>query len=86
MQKPSRFSRKCCYFSHRLEPAGSHGVWGLDDYQFLPFIFGSAQLIDHPIIRPRSIHNQEVLDTCAADYMYLSCVRFVKQVRACAGM
>ncbi|KAK9691438.1 hypothetical protein RND81_09G196700 [Saponaria officinalis] len=64
-----------------LEPAGSHGVWGLDDYHFLPFVFGSAQLIDHKYMKPKSIHNEDILENFSKEYMYLSCIQFIKKVK-----
>lgn len=68
-----------------LEPAGSHGVWGLDDYHFLPFLFGSAQLATHEHFRPKLIHNEELVDMFYEKYMYFECIHFINSIKTVPG-
>ncbi|KAF7721633.1 Serine/threonine-protein phosphatase 2A activator 2 [Apophysomyces ossiformis] len=77
-------------FEYWLEPAGSHGVWGLDDYHFLPFMFGASQLYDlladHKYIRPKSIHDRETVEEFSKSYMYLACIHFINTVKTTASL
>ena len=66
---------------YMLEPAGARGVWGLDEYQFLPFIFGASQLIGNREITPKSVKDNDVLIDYKDEYLYLDCVDHIKSVK-----
>ncbi|KAL5359373.1 Phosphotyrosyl phosphate activator protein-domain-containing protein [Aspergillus floccosus] len=81
--------------TYTLEPAGSHGVWGLDDHSFIPYIFGSAQLA--PAISdseptpeegslpdapdPSGVAKANVVDRERKTNMYFSAVGFIYDVK-----
>ncbi|KXJ88513.1 hypothetical protein Micbo1qcDRAFT_166562 [Microdochium bolleyi] len=81
--------------TYTLEPAGSHGVWGLDDHSFLPYIFGSAQLTraiteDEPMplegsllraTKPSFIVKPEYVEEERKRNMYFSAVGFINDVK-----
>lgn len=80
---------------YTLEPAGSHGVWGLDDNSFLPYVFGSAQYCpvitdgdDTPVEgslfgspEASSISNAKVLSVQRERNLYFSAVGFITDIK-----
>jgi len=81
--------------TYTLEPAGSHGVWGLDDHSFLPYILGSSQYcpaiteIDPMPVEgslpgspnPGDIAKKAVVDRERKHNMYFSAVGFINDVK-----
>merc|ERR1712013_661055 len=68
--------------TYRMEPAGSQGVWGLDDFQFVPYIWGSLQLAQTSGIPPEHIPLREKAEQYHADYLFFDCVRFIHTVKS----
>lgn len=66
---------------YRMEPAGSQGVWGLDDFQFLPFIWGSSQLIGHPKLEPKNFIEADTAELYSKDYLFMSCIKHINSVK-----
>ncbi|KAK6503183.1 Serine/threonine-protein phosphatase 2A activator 1 [Arthrobotrys musiformis] len=71
--------------TYNLEPAGSHGVWGLDDHSFLPYIFGSAQLAATPEgmgpPAPGSIVDANTVERERRRNMYFGAIGFIRDVK-----
>lgn len=67
--------------TYRMEPAGSHGVWSLDDYQYVPFIWGSAQLAVNSPFEPHHFLEPDVIQRYKNDYYFIGCIDYINQVR-----
>jgi len=67
--------------TYTLEPAGSKGVWAIDDYHFLVFYFGSSQLRGHTEIVPSSVRAATIYNTYDQDYMYLGAIKWINKVK-----
>lgn len=80
---------------YNLEPAGSHGVWGLDDNSFLPYVFGSAQLspaitevedtpLEGSVLNapdPSSVAKSSLVEKEKETNLYFSAVAFIYDVK-----
>lgn len=66
--------------TYRMEPAGSHGVWSMDDYQFIPFVWGAAQLAVNAPFEPHHFLEPDVIDRYKNDYYFIGCIDYILQV------
>jgi hypothetical protein len=60
---------------------GLLGVWGLDDYHCLIYVWGASQLLNHPDICPGDIHDVMLVLSGGAEYMYLEGIQTIQRIK-----
>ncbi|VDK61422.1 unnamed protein product [Cylicostephanus goldi] len=84
--------------TYKMEPAGSQGVHSIDDFQFLPFLWGSAQLAGESLntkfellrfsasgnksLVPESYLKPTTVEANAHKYLFFDCVNFINQTKS----
>lgn len=67
---------------YSLEPAGSHGVWGLDDHFHFIYILGAAQFNDSTFYPPiSSCLQQGVIDEYKMKNLYINGLAFIRRIK-----
>lgn len=69
---------------YTLEPAGSHGVWGLDDHFAMPYLLGAAQLANHEpetFPTPASITSKKDVEEFRRENLYYNAIGFINDVK-----
>lgn len=65
--------------TYKLQAIGSNGVYSLDDYHFLGYIWGSAQLSLASPFAPCSFLDNITIEKYKNDYLFLGCIDYIRQ-------
>ncbi|CAL9729864.1 serine/threonine-protein phosphatase 2A activator 1 [Monosporozyma unispora] len=73
---------KSLILTYNLEPAGSHGVWGLDDHFHLVYIWGASQWIEQEdLIAPRDLVSRQQCDFYKDENFFSQAISFICHVK-----
>uniref|UniRef100_A0A1I7Y161 Serine/threonine-protein phosphatase 2A activator n=1 Tax=Steinernema glaseri TaxID=37863 RepID=A0A1I7Y161_9BILA len=68
--------------TYRMEPAGSRGVNALDDFQFIPFYWGSAQLIgNEEKLIPDHYINPTIVERHASRDLFFEAIQYINETK-----
>lgn len=69
--------------TYTLEPAGSHGVWGLDDHFHIIYILGASQLLEssYSAVLPKFVNDRSVVFQYSSRNFYFNAIAFIYEVK-----